>query len=149
MPLPIIPIHKQESMPITFGESDLPGFQLSDLQATLLHTTAASKTNKRYSVNTIEALENIDKNTDYIVTAVTDSNERYCSVPPQIDDETLLSLKAEGLVSGHGRSVKITDRGRTALRDAYLASKNALKESRKSDKFDYLSATRVAFKKGE
>jgi hypothetical protein len=149
MPQPIVPIHKQESMPITFGESMQPEFQLSELQAIVLQTTASAKNNTRYSVNTIAALQNIDKNTDFVVTAVTDSNERYCSVPTEIDENTVLALKAEGLISGYGRSVKITERGRTALRDAYLSTKNSLKENRTSDKFDFRSFSRIANKKGE
>jgi len=143
MPQPIVPIHKQESMPITFGESMQP-----ELQSILLQTTASAKSNTRYSINTIAALQDIDKNTDFVVTAVTDSNERYCSVPTEIDENTVLALKAEGLISGYGRSVKITERGRTALRDAYLSTKNSLKENRTSDKFDFRSFSRIA-KKGE
>ena len=149
MPQPIIPIHQQEYMGITFGDSMQPEFQLSELQSILLQTTATSNVNKKYSINTVDALQKIDKNTDYIVTAVTDSNERYCSVPNVINDETLLALKAEGLVSGYGRSVKITARGRTALRDAYLSTQNSLKENRSSEKFDFRSFSRLASKKGE
>lgn len=125
-----------------------PEFQLSELQSILLQTTASAKSNTRYSINTIAALQDIDKNTDFVVTAVTDSNERYCSVPTEIDENTVLALKAEGLISGYGRSVKITERGRTALRDAYLSTKNSLKENRTSDKFDFRSFSRIA-KKGE
>ena len=147
MPQPIIPIHQQESMPITFGESLIPGFQLSELQSILLQSAASSKPNLRTSMNVVTALEEIDKNTDFIVTAVTDSSERFCSVPNSIDDETLLSLKANGYISGNGRSVKITDRGRTALRDSYLKSSNSYRDNKVSEKFDYVSATRVAFKK--
>ena len=65
MPQPIVPIHKQESMPITFGESMQPEFQFSTIQSILLQTTAASKPNVKYSMNTIAALQNIDKNTDF------------------------------------------------------------------------------------
>jgi hypothetical protein len=149
MPQPIVPIHKQESMPIIFGESGQPEFHLSELQAIVLQTTASTKNNTRYSINTIAALQEIDKNTDFVVTAVTDSNERYCSVPSEIDENTMLTLKAEGLISGYGRSVKITDRGRTALRDAYLSTKNSLKENRTSEKFDFRSFSRIANKNGE
>lgn len=147
MPQPIVPIHQQESMPILFGQSLQPEFQLSELQAILLQPTAADKRHVKTSVNALKALEDIDKNTDYVVTAVSDSNDRYCSVPHAIDDNTLLALKADGLISGHGRSVKITDRGRTALRDHYLNRNNSYKESRTSDKFDFRSFSRVAFKK--
>lgn len=144
MPQPIVPIHQQEAMPVTFGESLIPGFQLSELQSILLQSTAASNQNIKTSVNVVAALQDIDKNTDFVVTAVSDSSQRYCSVPHHIDDETLLSLKANGLVSGNGRSVIITDRGRTALRDAYLKTNNSYKENRTSEKFDFLSANRVA-----
>lgn len=147
MPQPIIPIHQQENMPITFGESILPGFQLSELQQVLLQSTATKPEVKRYSHNTMDALVKIDQNPDLVVTAVSTSNDRYCAVPPDINDHTLLMLKAEGLVSGAGRSVVITDRGRTILRDKYLQSNNALKENRKSEMFDYRSFSRIAFKK--
>lgn len=148
MPYPIVPLHKQESMPILFGE-DQNGFQLSELQATLLKSTAATPNNNKYSANIVSLLKNIDQNTDFVVTAVTDSNERYCSVPSEIDDNTLISLKAEGLISGFGRSVKITERGRTALRDAYLKSDNSYRENKKSDRFDFRGFSRIAKKEGE
>ena len=61
MPQPIIPIHQQESMPITFGESLIPGFQLSELQSILLQSAASSKPNLRTSMNVVAALEEIDK----------------------------------------------------------------------------------------
>lgn len=146
MPQPIVPLHIQEGMPITFGDSMQPEFQLSELQQTLLQS-AASPTRKKYSINAIEALKQIDQNTDLIVTAVSESNERHCSIPTTMPEETVLALKAEGLISGYGRSVKITERGRTALRDQYLSSKNAIKETKSSDKFDYRSFSRIAFKK--
>jgi len=148
MPQPIIPIHQQESMPILFGESYQPEFQLSEIQSILLQPTAADRKAKKYSLSTIEALEQIDKNTDLIVTAVSTGGDRFCSVPHTVDDHNLLSLKAEGLVTGNGRSVKITERGATALRDHYLSKTNAVKENRTSDKFDYKSFSRIASSKG-
>jgi hypothetical protein len=146
MPQPIIPIHQQESMPITFGESTQPEFQLSELQQILLQATNRP-VQKKYSQNALKALEEIDKSIDLVSTAITDSNERYCSIPAHLNDETVLALKAEGLITGYGKSVKITDRGRVALRDSYLKSTNALKDSRTSDKFDYRSFSRIASKK--
>ena len=149
MPQPIVPIHQQENMSILFGDSMQPEFQLSEIQAILLQPKAADRTAKSVPTNAIKALESIDKNTDLVVTAVSNSNERFCSVPNEIDDNTLLALKADGLISGYGRSVKITDRGRTALRDYYLSSKNAMNESKPKEKFDYKSFVRVSFKKPE
>jgi hypothetical protein len=146
MPQPIIPIHQQESMPITFGESTQPEFQLSELQQILLQATNRP-VQKKYSQNALKALEEIDKSIDLVSTAITDSNERYCSIPAHLNDETVLALKAEGLITGYGKSVKITDRGRVALRDSYLKTTNALKENRTSEKFDYRSFSRIAFKK--
>ena len=49
MPQPIVPIHRQENMPIMFGESDLPAFQLSEIQSMMLQSTASSRDNKKYS----------------------------------------------------------------------------------------------------
>ena len=147
MPQPIIPIHQQENMPITFGESMQPEFQFSELQQILLQATNRP-VQKKYSQNTLKALEEIDKSMDLVSTAIAaDSNERYCSIPAHLNDETVLALKAEGLITGYGKSVKITDRGRVALRDSYLKSTNALKDSRTSDKFDYRSFSRIASKK--
>jgi hypothetical protein len=148
MPQPIIPIHQQEKLSITFGDSLQPEFQLSEIQAMFLQADT-SKANTKYSMNAIAALKEIDKNTDLIVNAVSETNEKYCSVPNQIDDNTMLALKAEGLISGHGRSVKITERGRTALRDSYLQSKNALLDNRAADKFDYKSFSRIAKTRGK
>jgi len=146
MPQPIVPIHQQESMPITFGESMQPEFQLSELQQILLQATNRPQKTK-YSQNSLEALQEIDKSTDLVSTIITDSNERYCSIPAHLNDETVLGLKAEGLIAGYGKSVKITDRGRTALRDSYLKSPNYLKENKKSDKFDYRSFAKISFAK--
>jgi hypothetical protein len=69
-------------------------------------------------------------------------------VPHNIDDQTLLSLKAEGLVTGSGRSVKITERGAAVLKDHYLSKTNAVKDSRVTEKFDYRSFSRIANSKG-
>jgi hypothetical protein len=146
MPQPIVPIHQQEGLPILFGQSMQPEFQLSELQAILLQPTNADKRLTKISANFITALATIDKNTDLIVTAVSGSNDKICSVPFNVDENTLLALKAEGLISGYGRSVKITERGRTALRDHYLSSKNSMKENRVSEKFDYRSFSRIASK---
>lgn len=149
MPQPIVPIHRQENMPIMFGESDLPAFQLSEIQSMMLQSTASSRDNKKYSANTISALIDIDKNTDLIVTALSESNDRFCSVPSKIDENTLIALKADGLISGRGRSVQITERGRTALRDSYLNTANTLKDNRVSEQFDFRSFSRIASDKGE
>lgn len=147
MPQPIVPMHRQESMSNFFGDDFQPEFQMSEIQSILLKPTAADRAQKKYSVNYIRALEEIDKNTDIVVTAVSSSNERYCSVPAMVDDDTLLTLKAEGLISGYGRSVKITDRGRTALKDHYLSGSNALDSTKGKEKFDYRSFARIASNK--
>jgi hypothetical protein len=147
MPQPIVPIHQQENMSILFGDSMQPEFQLSEIQNILLQPSAVDKGYKKVAVNAIKALESIDKNTDLIVTAVSNSNERFCTVPSEIDDNALLALKADGLISGYGRSVKITERGRTALRDHYLSSRNSMNENKSKEKFDYKSSVRVSFKK--
>lgn len=146
MPQPIVPIHQQEGMPVLFGQSMQPEFQMSELQALLLQPNAADKKATKIAANLVEALAQIDKSTDLIVTAVSASNERMCSVPSNVDENTLLKLKAEGMVSGYGRSVKLTERGQAALRDYYLSSQNSIKETRKSDKFDYRSFSRLSSK---
>lgn len=136
MPQPIIPIHKQESLNFLF-EGFQPEFPMSEIQSIVLQPSAADLRKPMVAMSVVKALEEIDKNTDIIVTAVSESSERFCSVPHSINDNTLLALKAEGLVSGYGRSVKMTDRGRTMLRDCYLNKKNSFKENRASDKYDY------------
>jgi hypothetical protein len=145
MPQPIVPIHRQENMPILFEQTN-PEFPLSEIQATLLQPTAADLRKKTTGLSTIQALEEIDKNPESVFGSVHSANERYCSVPNHMDENTILSLKAEGFISGNGRSVKITDRGRTALRDHYLNKSNKLKDDRVSDKFDYNSFSRIASK---
>lgn len=141
MPQPIVPIHQQQNMPVLFGESSQPEFQLSDLQVALLNATASSPRPKMVNSNTVKALVDIDKNTpDLVVTAITGSDEAFRTVPSSVDNDTLLGLKADGLVSGYGRSVKLTDRGRTALKNHYLNDTNSLDESKTSSKFDYQAA---------
>lgn len=146
MPFPIMPLHIQENMPMLFGDNDFgqPEFPISDIQFAILSPTAADRKPKKIGNSIIKALTDIDSNTNLVVTAVSEGNERYCSVPGNIDDNTLLSLKADGLVVGNGRSVKITERGRVALRDHYLNSKNALADLKKADKFDYRAVQRIS-----
>jgi superfamily II helicase len=93
-------------------------------------------------------LKIIEQNQDEIVTAANVVNNirdaKTFVVPKNIDDNSLLALKTAGLISGHGRSVTLTDRGRVALRDAYLKDPvNEFRKARKKDKFDLNAAKEV------
>jgi hypothetical protein len=143
MPNPIIPIHKQENYDEMFGgEPEVSG--LSDIQQQLLGPRTAAK--KTYSSTALAMLEKIYKSKDELLTAANAHLERTAetvdiySVPGNISDYDLLGLKTEGLIVGSGRSVKITEAGRVALRDHWLKSQNDQKINRESPRFDYKSA---------
>lgn len=129
MPQPIRPVSELEKDYLLFssceGESAPEEF--------------VSQVNKKVaiSMNVIQALEEIDKNTDLISSAVAQGNERYCSIPKSINNETILKLKIDGYITGYGSTVQITDKGRIALKNNYLSKQNSIKEKRGAEKFDY------------
>ena len=151
MPYPIIPINEMQAQSVVFGTPATPEQEFSDLQSLFLGNSIIKEAAKvSFNEKTITLLEAIDKNEDMVQTAVqamsTGSGTKVCSVPTAISDSNLLSLKADGFVSGYGRSVIITDKGRIALRDYYLKSNNQIKQGKTKDKFDYSSEI-LKFKK--
>jgi hypothetical protein len=143
MPNPIVPIHKQNDYDQMFGgEPEVSG--LSDIQQQLLGPRTAAK--KTYSSQTLSLLERIYKSKDEVLSSANSYLERTAevsdiySVPGNISDYDLLGLKTEGVIVGSGRAVKITEAGRTALRDHWLKSQNDKKINRESPRFDYKSA---------
>jgi hypothetical protein len=130
---------------------------LSDIQLMLLGGSTNTREAKiTVSQKHIDLLKIIEQNQDDIVTAANVVNNirdaKTFVVPKNIDDNSLLALKTAGLISGHGRSVTLTDRGRVALRDAYLKDPvNEFRKARKKDKFDLTAAkeVKVATKKSK
>ena len=130
---------------------------LSDIQLMLLGGGNNVREAKiTVSQRHIDLLKIIEQNQDEIVTAANIVNNirdaKTFVVPKNIDDNSLLALKTAGLVSGHGRSVTLTERGRVALRDAYLKDPvNEFRKARKKDKFDLNAAkeVKVATKKSK
>lgn len=130
---------------------------LSDIQLMLLGGSSNTREAKiTVSQKHIDLLKIIEQNQDEIVTAANVVNNirdaKTFIVPKNIDDNSLLALKTAGLISGHGRSVTLTDRGRVALRDAYLKDPvNEFRKARKKDKFDLNAAKeiKVASKKSK
>lgn len=143
MPNPIVPIHKQEDYDDMFGGNvEVSG--LSDIQQQLLGPRTAAK--KTYPVQTIAMLEKIYKSKDELLSSAsahlsrTAENNDIYNVPGHVSDYDLLGLKTEGLIVGSGRAVKLTEAGRTALRDHWLGSRNDKKMNRESPRFDYSAA---------
>ena len=130
---------------------------LSDIQLMLLGGGNNVREAKvTVSQRHIDLLKLIEQNQDEIVTAANIVNNirdaKTFVVPKNIDDNSLLALKTAGLITGHGRSVTLTERGRVALRDAYLKDPvNEFRKARKKDKFNLNAAkeVKVATKKSK
>ncbi len=124
---------------------------LSDIQIQLLGISTGPTREAKITVSDrhLNLLKTIDKNQDDLVTAASLLNNikdaKICKVPETISDNELLGLKTAGLVSGNGRSVSLTDRGRLALRDHYLSQDtvNEFRKNRAKSKFDYNEAASV------
>ncbi len=124
---------------------------LSDIQIQLLGISTGPTREAKITVSDrhLNLLKTIDKNQDDLVTAASLLNNikdaKICKVPETISDNELLGLKTAGLVSGNGRSVSLTDRGRLALRDHYLSQDtvNEIRKNRAKSKFDYNEAASV------
>jgi hypothetical protein len=137
MPTPIGLVSEQSSWNyLSQGDNN---FTLSDIQQNLLEMSGipvreASKTDPRIVV----ALELILKNESSDLTALAEAvgvPRHVYSVPSEIGDYELISLKTAGLVQGHGRSVSITDKGKETIRMFWLDSSNKYKETKTTDKF--------------
>jgi hypothetical protein len=135
MPTPIGLVSQQSSWDyLTQGHDN---FSLSDIQKNLLEMSGvpireASKTDPRIVV----ALEMILKNESQDLTALAEAvgkPRHVYSVPSEISDYELISLKTAGLVQGHGRAVSITDKGKEAIRIYWLNSSNKYKDSKSAE----------------
>ena len=157
MPLPIQSLNNwndDESNKVS-----MESLGLSDIQIQLLGISTGPTREAKLTVSDkhLNLLKTIDKNQDDLVTAASLLNNikdaKICKVPEAISDNDLLALKTAGLVSGNGRSVSLTDRGRLALRDHYLSQEtvNEFRKNRVKSKFDYNEAAsvKVASKKSK
>jgi hypothetical protein len=101
----------------------------------------------KYSDETLNLLESIYESVDKLSSAASDyaSAHREASVlykvPDNINDNELLSLKTAGLIKGMGRTVKLTEIGKTALRDKWLSQENQFKANRTKEKYEYRTAS--------
>ena|SRR5579862_4111522 len=144
MPNPITPIHKQECHDELFNSQN--DNSISDLQAQFLTHKVAKK---QYSQQVLHNLNKIYSSKDDNLTLaqnILTNNQRNVeendifNVPFGVSDYELLNLKTQGLITGGGRSVKITEAGHLALRDHWLSSENNQKLNREKPRFDYNSA---------
>lgn len=143
MPNPIKPVHEINMHNELFEPAGVDMMGISALQAQMMgiDRTAAKQT---FSEDTISKLKSITENEDELLTAtnvVTSKNnqqaalEKVFRAPQEITDYDLLNLKTSGLIVGQGRTVKLTEAGRIALRDKFLKSTNALIETRTKTEF--------------
>lgn len=148
MPRPIMPIHKLESLDGIFDPQTYEGAGISDIQNFFLNESSERKASAiKYDDKILNMLETIDKSEDELVTTASSlvsnnkMSEKIYSVPRNIPDNDLLHLKTLGLVTGSGRSVKITEKGVVALRTKWLSEPNTLKTNCAKENFDYQNAS--------
>jgi hypothetical protein len=142
MPIPIKPVHSLDLHAELFDIPVVNQQGLSDLQMMLLGT----ETNKpkrqagKLSNRDIDILQQIESDINSVKTASSEYR-----VPNHITDSDLLYLKTAGLLSGHGRSVNLTESAKLALRDFYLSAEttNEFRKSRTKQKFDLNEAKSV------
>ena len=151
MPIPIKPVHSLDLHAELFDGPSMEGLGLSDIQIQMLGISNAPKkeASVKLSDKYITMLKAIDQNINEIVTAanifVNNPETKFCSVPSEISDNDLLSLKTAGLISGNGRTVNLTERGKLTLRDFYLSTENTneFRKARTKDKFNLNEAREV------
>jgi hypothetical protein len=157
MPQPIVPVRQQDLPLQLFSPTPTGNDALSALQARLFGTAEPAQSIKeakvRFPEQILDQLDSIYKHEDerlsHVQTVLAGQGEaqRVFGVPHEVSDGQLLSLKAAGLVVGQGRTVKFTDRGKIALRDKWMATKNSLAETRA--KAEYVHPSRTASVKEE
>jgi hypothetical protein len=144
-----LPIQSLNNLPNDNDNVEMSSLGLSDIQIQLLGLSRPTREAKvTVSQKDIDLLKIIEKNQNDLVTAanlVNDiKNAKVFNVPSNIGDGELLALKTAGLLSGSGRTVSLTEKGRVALRDAYLKDPvNEFKKARKKEKFDLEEAKNV------
>jgi hypothetical protein len=152
MPQPIVPVRNQDMPQQLFDPQYGGDFALSALQSSLLGVPEKQikEASKRLPEPILEALDSIYKHEDpnasafnQTVLAKAGTEARVFGVPQAINDNQLLQMKAAGLLTGAGRKVSFTERGRRALAEKWMASKNALSTDRQ-----YFHPNRTATAKG-
>lgn len=151
MPIPIKPVHSLDLHAEIFDGPSMESLGLSAIQIQMLGLTDSPKREASIKVSEkyIDILKNIDQNIDEVVTAANSIMNRVdskiCNVPTSISDNDLLALKTAGLLSGHGRSVELTEKAKLALRDHYLSTDttNEFRKARTKEKFDLEAAKNV------
>lgn len=144
-----LPIQSLNNLPNDNDNVEMSSLGLSDIQIQLLGLSRPTREAKvTVSQKDIDLLKIIEKNQNDLVTAANLVNEiknaKVFNVPSTIGDGELLALKTAGLLSGSGRAVSLTEKGRVALRDAYLKDPvNEFKKARKKEKFDLEEAKNV------
>jgi hypothetical protein len=83
----------------------------------------------------IDMLIKIDKHQDDLITEAAtyvsgNPDDKQYKVPTDITDDQLFKLKGSGYVSGTGRVVSFTKKGKDAIKKAYLSTENSFKSSR-------------------
>lgn len=144
-----LPIQSLNNFPEDNDNVQMSSLGLSDIQIQLLGLSKPTREAKVIvSQKHIDLLKEIEKNQNDVVTAANMLNNikdaKVCNVPKSIHDNDLLALKTAGLLTGSGRAVTLTEKGRVALRDAYLKDPvNEFKKARKKEKFDLTEAQNV------
>lgn len=127
----IRPLHQIEGNDYIFEHSLSLGY--SDLQGMFLENTSNQKTAAKYADGVLEMLEQIHNSENSLITTasnyLTKNSDTQYDVPIDINDNSLLYLKTQGLVVGSGRVVKITDAGKNAIKSKWLSETNKLKKS--------------------
>ena len=151
MPFPIKPVHQLDEHNETFGYKDENKNEMrsdiSALQMMFMDNTREAAAKPRYSESTLNTLEDIYNSVDKITSLATEYANPHreasvmYSVPTSVTDNDLLGLKTAGLVIGMGRSVKLTEAGKVALRDKWLGEPNNFVVNRMKEKFDYKNAS--------
>jgi hypothetical protein len=130
MPLPIMPSGKPyEYMNIFNNKEDA----VNDI-----YTASKYFAKEPDSSDSLSLLEIIDRYQDTIITTaaqiVSGVKETYYEVPTSINDNMLLKLKSDGLCYGHGRTVRFSDKAKTALKKRYLSTENKFRRERVTKK---------------
>jgi hypothetical protein len=106
------------------------------------------KTAMKHDPSAMFDLDAIFKHKNHVMSSqserVSSENSEYFDVPSSISDDSLLRLKAAQYVMGKGRLVKLTDKGRDALKLKWLSSENIIKKSRTQEVFVMPQRTQTA-----
>ena len=120
MPIPIKPVHTLDLHAELFDIPVQNQAGLSEIQMQLLGmNNKPRKEAGKVSNRDMEILKTIESSITDVKTA-----SNYSEVPHHITDSDLLYLKTAGMLTGHGRSVNLTEKAKLALRDYYLSTDN-------------------------